>query len=74
MLSSKDAPLVQRGDSMAQPCRGDCEADCIILLRSVAQRGSAVWVQRHAAGGSPSIPQSAFADSSLCTRAPSLPE
>ncbi len=22
-------PLVQRGDSMAQSCRGDCEADCI---------------------------------------------
>ena len=43
------APLVQRGDSMAQPCRGDCEADCIILLGCVAQRGSAVWVQRHAA-------------------------
>ena len=34
---------------MAKPCRGDCEADCIILLGSIAQRGSAVWVQRHAA-------------------------
>ena len=25
----RKAPLVQRGDSMAQSCRGDCEADCI---------------------------------------------
>ena len=26
------APLVQRGDSMAQPCRGDCEAGGMIQL------------------------------------------
>ena len=29
---------------------------------------------QYASGGTPPIPQSAFADSSLCTRAPSLPE
>ena len=87
----RKAPLVQRGDSMAQPCRGDCEAKEIHLARfccparqrrgapaavslfaiagciclgkesfgcgatpptkpgSISQRGSAVWVQRHAA-------------------------
>ena len=29
----RKAPLVQRGDSMAQPCRGDCEAKEIHLAR-----------------------------------------
>ena len=28
----REAPLVQRGDSMAQPCRGDCEAGGMIQL------------------------------------------
>ena len=28
----RKAPLVQRGDSMAQPCRGDCEAGGMIQL------------------------------------------
>ena len=45
--SGHRTPLVQRGDSMAQPCRGDCEADCIILLGCVAQRGSAIWPSGH---------------------------
>ena len=60
----RKAPLVQRGDSMAGPCRGDCEADCVILLGCMIGCGSTAWVQCHTL----SIPQSAFADSSLCTR------
>ena len=56
---STTAPLVQRGDSMAKPCRGDCRAGQMIQPGAAASLGSE---------DTGSIPQSAFADSSLCTR------
>ena len=58
---------------MATPCRGDCKARQMIQLGAVIGCGSTAWPSGHRTGGSPSIPQSAFADSSLCTREPSLP-
>ena len=59
-LGKEKAPLV----AAWRRChiRGDCEAGGMIQLGAVI-----------GCGGSPSIPQSAFADSSLCTGEPSLP-
>ncbi len=45
-------PLVQRGDSMAKPCRGDCEVDCIMLLGCMIGCGSTAWERRHFANPS----------------------
>ena len=46
----REAPLVQRGDSMAQPCRGDCEARQMIQLGAVIGCGSTAWLSRHGTG------------------------
>ena len=50
--SGHRTPLVQRGDRPPQADRGDCEADCIILLGCLTGCGSTAWVQRHAANPS----------------------
>ena len=42
-------PLCKGGDSMAKPCRGDCEAKQMIQLSAVAQCGSTAWERRRAA-------------------------
>ena len=47
--------------------KGDCEARQMIQLGAVIGCGSTAWPWRLATGTLP-IPQSAFADSSLCTR------
>ena len=41
------APLVQRGDSMAGPCRGDCKARQMIQLGAVTGCGSTAWQREH---------------------------
>ena len=46
---STAAPLVQRGDSMAGPCRGDCKARQMIQLGAVIGCGSTAWERRHSA-------------------------
>ena len=59
----RSPPLCKGGTAWRSHARGDCEADCIILLGCLpsagaqygcsvtllAGRGSAIWVQRHAA-------------------------
>ena len=47
---STAAPLVQRGDSMAGPCRGDCKARQMIQLGAVIGCGSTAWPSRHGTG------------------------
>ena len=47
---STAAPLVQRGDSMAGPCRGDCKARQMIQLGAVIGTGSTAWPSRHGTG------------------------
>ena len=72
--------LAQRGSTAAplvaawRRChiRGDCKARQMIQLGAVIGCGSVVCLPRHWAGGTPPIPQSTFADSSLYTREPSL--
>ena len=49
-LGQRKAPLVQRGDSMATPCRGDCEARQMIQLGAVIGCGSTAWPWRLATG------------------------
>ena len=44
---STAAPLVQRGDSMAGPCRGDCKARQMIQLGAVIGCGSTAWPSGH---------------------------
>ena len=46
-LGKEKAPLVQRGDSMAKPCRGDCEAGQMIQLGVVIGCGSTACLPRH---------------------------
>ena len=46
----RKAPLVQRGDSMAKPCRGDCKARQMIQLGAVIGCGSTAWPSRHGTG------------------------
>ena len=46
----RKAPLVQRGDSMAGPCRGDCKARQMIQLGAVIGCGSTAWPSRHGTG------------------------
>ena len=47
---SPPAPLVQRGDRPPQADRGDCEADCIILLGCLTGCGSTAWPSGHRTG------------------------
>ncbi len=43
-------PLCKGGDSMAKPCRGDCEAGQMIQLGAVIGCGSTAWPSRHGTG------------------------
>ena len=50
IAGQRKAPLVQRGDSMAKPCRGDCKARQMIQLGVVIGCGSTAWPSRHGTG------------------------